>query len=486
MDMVDEIELKLELSPEGIDALEASGLLPGEAATAQQRSIYFDTADHDLADAGFSLRIRKTDRKRIQTVKAASTSAGLYVRPEWERPVKDDAPILDDTTPIRALLGDKTDSIAPLFEVHIERRVWMLGGDDATIELALDRGEAIAGERLSPIREIELELKQGAPDALFALARRIDEAAPARIGVLTKAERGYRLTGPSPTLVKAEPVALTPDMTAAQAFQAIAGNCLRQFRLNETLLLDRRNAGALHQARVALRRLRSALTIFRPVIGEESREKPGQDLRWLASELGDARNLDVLLDRVGEGPLQDHISAAREAAYDKVAESLSAPQTRAMMLDFAQWLATGPWLTAPETEEARRLPVRDFAVTALDRLRRRVKKDGRHLDRADDEARHTLRKDAKKLRYGTDFFTSLFPRKREQRRFKRFMASLERLQDQLGALNDIATTPSLLDQLGLTDDPAASALLAPDKRKKLIAAALDAHEELIDLKRFWR
>ncbi|OYX16536.1 MAG: inorganic triphosphatase, partial [Sphingomonadales bacterium 32-67-7] len=458
--MADEIELKLELSAQGTQALETSGLLPGDPAVADQRSLYFDTPAHDLAAAGLSLRIRRTGRKRIQTVKAASAKAGLFVRPEWESPVKDDLPILDDTTPVRAMLGDKAAGIAPLFEVRIQRRVWTLDDDGATIELALDQGEAIAGERQAPIREIELELKQGTPEALFALARRIDALTPARIGVLSKAERGYRLSGPSRAMVKAEPVALTPEMTAAQAFQVIAGNCLRQFRLNENLLLDHRHAGALHQSRVALRRLRSALTIFRPVIGEASRVWPGEQLRWLASELGDARNLDVLLDRAGKGALHDRISAAREVAYDKVIDRLASPPARALMLDLAQWLATGPWLTAPDTAEARQLPAREFAMTALDRLRRKVKRGGHHLGGTDDEARHTLRKDAKKLRYGADFFASLFPRKRQERRLKRFMGALEGLQEELGVLNDIATAPSLLEQLGLTDDPGAPALLA--------------------------
>lgn len=484
--MTDEIELKLELSSEGAAALEASGLLPGAPAIAAQRSLYFDTADHDLAAAGFSLRIRETGLKRIQTIKAAGTSAGLYIRPEWERPVENDAPILDDATPVRAMLAGKADAIAPLFEVRIERRIWMIGEDHATIELVLDRGAAVAEGHFSPIREIELELKQGAPDALFTLARRIDAIAPVRIGVQTKAERGYRLTAPSVAMVKAEPVILSTDGTAAQAFQAVAGNCLRQFRLNEALLMDRRHPAALHQARVALRRLRSALSIFRPVIGKASKDKPGKDLRWLAGELGEARNLDVLLDRVQPGPLHDRVSAAREAAYDKVIDGLSSPRTRMLMLDLAQWLATGPWLTAPETETARQQPARDFAITALDRLRRTVKKGGRHLAGADDEARHELRKNAKKLRYGAEFFAPLFARKGEQRRSRHFMTSLEQLQDQLGALNDMATAPLLLERLGLTDDPAAAALLADGGKKKLITATVRAHAALIDTKRFWR
>src|SRR3546814_5486970 len=70
-------------------------------------------------------------------------------------------------------------------------------------------------------------------------------------------------------MFKAEPVALAGDMATAQAFQHIVQNCVRQFRLNEALLLIGRDAEALHQTRVALRRLRSAFSIFRPMRSEE-------------------------------------------------------------------------------------------------------------------------------------------------------------------------------------------------------------------------
>ncbi len=483
--MADEIELKLELTPDAADAFEASALVPDAPQAVEQQSIYFDTPDRALAKKGLSLRIRRSDGTRIQTVKASGPgSAGLFVRPEWECAVEDEQPILDDTTPIRALLGDAADAIAPVFAVRMGRRTWLLGQDGATIEMVLDRGEAVAGDRTSPICEIELELKQGDPAALFALARRIDAVVPVRLGVQTKAERGYRLVRPA--AVKAEPVALGSDMTAARAFQQILQNCVRQFRLNEALLLAGRDAGALHQARVALRRLRSAFSIFKPVIGGNAKMKLGEELRWLASKLGDARNLDVLLDRAGPGALRDRIGAAREAAYGRVEAVLASSRVRALMLDLAEWTAIGDWLDAPDTEAERNQPVREFAVTALSRFRRRVKKGGRDLADADDATRHEVRKDAKKLRYAVEFFAALFGRKREKRRYRAFLAALEALQDQLGALNDLAMAPHVLEALGLADDPQAPKLLAGGRKKALLDAAADAHEALIDAKRFWR
>ncbi|EXS69507.1 CYTH and CHAD domain-containing protein [Sphingobium sp. Ant17] len=485
--MADEIELKLELTPDAADAFEASALLPANPEKIEQGSVYFDTPDHALAKKGFSLRIRRSGRKRTQTVKAdGASAAGLFVRSEWERAVKDDKPILDDTTPVRAMIGGAVDSVGSVFEVRIARRAWILRQEGATIEVVLDRGEAAAGDRTSPICEIELELKAGDPAALFTLARRIDAVAPVRLSVQTKAERGYRLTGPVTTMVKAEPIALTSDMTAAQAFQHIVQSCVRQFRLNETLLLARRDTEALHQARVALRRLRSSFSIFKPLIGGDRKAKLGEELRCLASRLGDARNLDVLLERARSGPLYDRIEAARQAAYGEVADALASSRARKLMLDLAEWTVNGDWLHVSATEADRHQPAREFAVAALGRFRRKVKKGGGDLAHADDAARHEVRKDAKKLRYAAEFFAALFERKREKQRYRRFLAVLEELQDQLGLLNDLATAPRLLETLGIADDHDASMLLADGRKKALLKAAADAYQALIDTKRFWR
>lgn len=484
--MEKEIELKLEMTGDAADQIEAFLLLAGNPKITQQKSIYFDTPDGRLRKAGLSLRIRQSDGERIQTIKAnRGSAAGLFTRSEWEQSVNDDVPILDDSAPIRAILGEATDAIKSVFEVRIARCAWLIHESDSSIELVLDRGEAVVGERRSSICEIELELKSGAPAALFALARKIDAAAPARLGVLTKAERGIRLTGPLETVVKAEPVELADHISTEEAFRFVMNSCIRHFRLNEAILLVDRNSEALHQSRVAIRRLRSAFTIFKPMLGDA-----GVDLRegfrWLASELGDARNLDVLLERAEPGKLRDRIAVARETAYDRVCEMLASPRVRLLMLDFADWMAGETWVGTYGGGGDRDQFARDFAIKALDRLRRKVKKDGRNLANADDEVRHEVRKDAKKLRYASEFFATLFESKRAKRRFKRFVRVLQALQDKLGSLHDLAMATALLEKLGMTNDVDARELLASGKKINLLTAAEETHSELTDTKRFWQ
>ncbi|HUD28246.1 MAG TPA: CHAD domain-containing protein [Novosphingobium sp.] len=477
-----EVELKLELTPEGTDAVEGSGLFAGSARTVRQHSVYFDTPGHDLARAGLSLRIRRDGERRVQTVKAGGAAAGMFIRPEWEREVADDVPIIDHTTPILSLLGDKADAIAPVFVVENERRIWNEGG----IEVALDRGRIVAGDRETVLHEVELERKGGNPVALFALARRIDGVALVHLGVLAKAERGYRLLGPAASRVKAEPVALDRTMTAAAAFQAIAYACLRHFRLNVPLVIDHRDAGALHQVRVALRRLRSALAIHRDMLTDGRAEAFNDALRWLAGELGKARDIDVLIERADDGPLQARLHAARDAAYDNALAALGSDQARLLMLDLVEWIAIGEWTSRDADADIRDMPARDFADGALARFRRKVKKGGRNLEKLDDEDRHTVRKAAKKLRYATEFFAGLYDRKRERRRHKRFVSALETLQDRLGVLNDHAGTPDLLRELGLSGDPQAAAFLGKGPDKGLLEAAAEDYDALVDAKRFWR
>lgn len=481
--------MKLQVTQAAADAIRTSTILSDEPECRTLRAVYHDTPDRALADAGFSLRIRTSDGARIQTVKAGgAASAGLFVRSEWEMAVDEDTPVLDHTTPIKAKLGTLADDIAPLFDVTVERCTWNVQEGDSTIELVLDQGE-IHGEdgRKEAICEIELELKDGSPADLFRLAHKLDAIAPARIGVLSKSERGYRLDKPAKAAFKAEPVTLDPTMDVATAFQHVAQMCVRQFRLNEQILLERRSSKALHQARVALRRLRSAFSIFAAAVeGDTKAATLRDDLRALAAILGEARNLDVLLERADAGALHDRLQSARDDAYTAVETALAAPKTRTLMLDLMEWLVDGPWLAEPQTEPQRSEHAEAFAQTALDRYRRKVKKGGRQLAKADDETRHDLRKNAKKLRYASDFFAALFDDKKSRRRYKRFITALEELQDQLGLLNDLATAPGEISKLGFGDDPQAQMLLGRETKKPLIAAAVEAHDALIDTKRFWR
>ena len=369
------------------------------------------------------------------------------------------------------------------FTVDITRQSWTVEHAGAVIGLAIDTGQISAGDRFSPVSEIGLRLSSGSPAALFDLARRLDQIAPLRPGVQTKAERGAALLASLPGHFKSDPVALGRDMSAGQAFQTIVLNCLRHYRLNEDVLLTNPSAEAVHQARVALRRARSAFSVFKPILGAD--EAPGlrDGLRDLAAGLGEAREIDVMLDAASDAALRDKLTAARQSAYARMAELLASPQVRLLMLDLTEWLHDGPWCRDLGTAPLRNQPAADFAGQALRRFTRKVRKDGRDLLHIPDAQRHDLRKDAKKLRYGVEFFAGLYG---HRKRKKRFLSALEEMQDILGDLNDQATAPEVLARLGLQDEHGGTALATAPAKADQLSRAAAAYDTLIAAKPFWK
>ena len=485
----DEIELKLQADPLAIATLLADPLITDHAPISRdQLSTYYDTDDHALRRAGLSLRIRRIGERRVQTIKTEGRgAASLFARGEWEQDATADAPELDD---IAFVLGDALADGArpqPIFTVAVNRTRVVHALDGARIELVADQGTVTAAGRESPVCEIELELLDGDRAALFALATKIAARVPLKLGILTKSERGYGLlAGRDHAAIKAEPIALSRDNDAAAMFEMIAGSCLRQFRLNEDKLLETGAAEPLHQARVGLRRLRSALSIFRDMLAGPELDRFQAELRTLAALLGRVRDVDVLLDKLGDEDALRRLEEARAERHAAVVAALASPAIRVLMLDLVAWIAIGPWRESGGNADIRLMPARDFAEHALDRLRRRVKRRGRHFARLDEAARHRVRIAGKQLRYAAEFFAGLYPGKKPSRRRETLLEALEALQTQLGHLNDTASGRALFDELGIAD---ADAILAAGKKgnlSRLLPKAEDAYERLIDAKRFWR
>ena len=494
-----EFELKLETDHGALPALRDHPLLQGKSLGSKRTvSVYHDTRKGALRDAGVTLRVRRSGDAYVQTIKAGgAASAGLFDRPEWEEPLTGPDPdlALAKDTALAPLLagGGIKKQLRPVFETAVERHVWQLVHDGAAIELILDEGEVVAGKRREPLVEIELELQSGTPEGLFSLARELGATVPLRLGVLTKSERGDRLArGRNAKVAKAEPVRLDAGMNGAAAFQAVAFACLRHFRLNEALAARERDPAALHQCRVALRRLRSALSMFRRLVADERLGHFRAAFRSAAASLGEARDLDVFLGRRSDSighPAKKALKAQREAAYDRVALLFDGAEFRALMLEFVEWVASGPWTRAEGPPPLlRELPAPELAGKILDRFWKRVRRGGRVLAELPEEARHEVRIEAKKLRYATEFFAGLYEGPKKSVRRDAFLAALERLQGELGDLNDLATGRALTEKLSrqagiaLAPEPAGQADATPG----LVAAAAKAVAELDAIKPFWR
>jgi len=154
--------------------------------------------------------------------------------------------------------------------VNVVRTAWIVTPPGAKLEVALDVGEVRARDGREAISEVEIEAVEGDPGAAFELAMRILDDIPMRPSAVTKAERGYRLARGAPrAAVHARTVVLDASMTPRAAASELIGAALEQLQANEDGVLESEDAEFVHQARVALRRIRSTLRIFRAVIGRE-------------------------------------------------------------------------------------------------------------------------------------------------------------------------------------------------------------------------
>ncbi len=479
--MTREIELKLELDPDDLALARQDPLLAGARSRSNhQVTVYYDTPETRLKKHGYTLRVRSVGGKFIQTVKPVTESVGLVSREELECEVASMEPDLGRLLqhPLSSLLRKgAAERLEPIILCDVSRTSWLVEQRHQRIEIDLDHGTITAGEHSQEFAEIEFELRDGAPASLIIAARRLADHAPVRLGVLTKAERGFLLADNLLRKVtKAASVHIHPGIDVAEAFEIIVHACLKHYRLNEPLVIHDRDAGALHQSRVAMRRLRSAFTLFRPAVEDVEFQHLRQELRWFSSQLGDARNVDVYLERDIDEQERAELIRKRELAYDEVIDAMNSHKFRRLLIDLVGWIAIGSWRGGKPASR----PVDSFANRRLDRLWKSVAGVGRNISRLDEDSRHELRIEGKKLRYAIEFLRGLYPASKEEE--KKFAHAIGNLQDALGKLNDIQTARTLFETAPAKEPWLIGSL---DERRQLIAAQ-DAMRELLRTGPFWR
>jgi inorganic triphosphatase YgiF len=386
-----EVELKIYLDSPSLKALRhgLTSMAPEDVARERLTSVYFDTKKLSLHRKGLSLRIRRQAERRIQTLKGGKEGGGgLFDRLEWNADVAGDSPDLSGIceTPFWPVLdaGRLSSRLRPVFTTEVDRTVWRVRSGGADVEVALDEGRVSAGDKMLPFAELEIELKSGSRSELFNVARSLLPSGRLKPGVLAKSERGYALLmTEQPASFKAEALFVEPNVSIEEAFKAIVRGCIRHFRMNEALLIETRGPEPLHQCRIALRRLRTALSLFKDVIADEEVEKLKARLRSLTQKLGVARDLDVYLGKLEGAAITsetdevvERVRKDREHAYDRVIA-----RSEGLIFDILAWSEAGLWLSSLDKEiQARREePIDSFAADVLARRTRKIRKRGRHL-----------------------------------------------------------------------------------------------------------
>jgi CHAD domain-containing protein len=357
----------------------------------------------------------------------------------------------------------------------------------------MDRGR-IEGERdgqrmTAPVAELELELKDGRPEDLIAAGLRLTGRGATSLALVPmvrgKAERGYLLvsgTPAPPTKASARGfvAALRPDMDSGAALRAIIAHGLDVLLANTEALRDVHAPEYVHQARVALRRMRSAVRL----LDRKHKDFPetlAAELRWAARLLGAARDWDVMVSMTLPGLLAQAPRAERHLARTLLARAqrqrLKERREVVRAITSARFarlaLRLHSWTLTP-SPRGRRL-VR-LAPRLLGRAHRRLFDAARAFAGQSPERRHRVRILAKRLRYALDVMAVALP----EEPTRRYVASLAELQDVLGELNDLAVARGSIE--GLAAGQRARDVVQATLHEREAELLLDAETRLTQLR----
>jgi CHAD domain-containing protein len=231
-------------------------------------------------------------------------------------------------------------------------------------------------------------------------------------------------------------------------------HCVNHWLANHAAVLDGGDIEGVHQMRVAMRRMRSALTILKDALPPDDRQWLQREAKFLIRALGSARDWDVFVDELLQPVmearpqdaslrvLREAVNKQRRLAYERAQATLRSPRYLRFVLELGAWLDGKGW-RGKGSEASLDRSLIDLADEVLQKRHKEATKLGRKFDKLSDEALHRLRISLKKLRYSTEFFAAFYGGDRTQA----YLNSLRRLQDDLGHLNDVAVAESRLADL---------------------------------------
>jgi CHAD domain-containing protein len=433
------------------DSLRLASLQEGRAAPQEWRVRRFDSPTFDLAAQGIGLALAEPvlgDAARSQVVTSESVRFGRWVdvAPPGSAP---DATLLAS----RGCVGD-LQAAQPFAIENLTRTTYLPTCGHAHCRIDLESGSVEGQNENLPVYRAVLS---GAPSSwsrLVKLARLLVDQAPCDL-LLNEAALALDLVqGSLWQAKKSRRLGLRGVDTPEHAFRLIARQCLWQIAANRPIIVMPKGdtVEGVHQMRVGVRRLRSAINLFRPLLKPAPAQRSTIQLKELASLLGPVRDSDVfceiildpvlalLPDHEGLTSLSQKLKDERELLLAKALAPLEACSFARRMLDLQDWSETGV------IEEAGDLKA--FAAQALDKRHKKLMKAGRDFLNLDPTQRHQLRIRGKKMRYAAEFLYTLFAESKS----RRYLESLTHLVDVLGHLNDIAVARrGLAERLGGCD-----------------------------------
>jgi CHAD domain-containing protein len=455
---VNETEAKYD-TPAGASLPRLDGL-PQVAAVSgpeeeQLEAEYYDTDDLRLIRAGITLRRRRGGDDAGWHLKLP---LGADTRREIRLPPGGDGRLVPGELAELVRVHTRSEPLRPVARMTTDRQRLILLGQagESLAEVAADdvSAQTFGGTTaLSSWREVEVELTGGGRKLLKAADDLL------RRGGLRPAERSAKLeralSGQLPE--RARPVPLTSSSPADQVVLAYLRAQIERLKALDPMV-RRDEPDAVHQMRVATRRLRSTLRSFGQIIERDGTRRLGAELKWLGAVLGEVRDADVLAEHLrallsqtpGElvvGPVQARVQgrfasvrADGRAALLKALDS----QRYFSLLDKLDKLMAEPPLTA---QAAR--PAADVLPRAARRPYRQVRRRMRRASRAPagqptDAALHQARKAAKRARYASEAMSPAIGKKA-----RRFAKQMKNVQSVLGDHQDAVIAQQMERELGI-------------------------------------
>lgn len=494
-----EIELKLQVPAAQRAAVDAAVAGRAPAPRTRLKAAYHDTPERVLAGAGLALRLRREGRRCVQTLKGAADDGMTRMEHNVPRgsaaPMPPVAPELHAGTEVGdrliALLAKQpAAALQTLYRTDIRRRtrtlpVRMPGAPAARVELAFDTGRIETDGRAIEVCELEIELLAGSPLAVIDTARRWLPRFGLWLDGRSKAERGDLLArGEAMPLARlATPARLEPQVSTAEAWQCVLRNSAEQILANANQVASGEYMPEhVHQLRVGLRRLRSAVKLFENDVDTLL----GDGAAALFRQLGAARD-QVVIDGEFGAPLAAAMrragvcaappSGTREAPRE-LAGVLRETASQTLLLDLLAAMHAEPTLAADDDP-----PLRARLAARLNRWHAQVVAGAKRYAVLDDADRPRLAqaREAPALR------RRVLRRVVQAARRAALPEGAARLQERLGAVSDAAMAMAAFAQRGDTDAHAMFALgWLTARHEALIDAAVPELKDFAKVERFWK
>lgn len=439
--------IRLRLSDEAARALvrrpPVRAWLEGRPRSRRVAATYYDTAGEALRRGGILLSVKTSERQRTQIAADHATSVSSVLA---EGAAPDLALIRDADLRARALHLASDAALEPVFQVDVKFRAYPLAIEGAKVEMAITAGQISAPDATSGFVEAAFNAADRA--AAYAAAEAVAGAVPASVERQDFVARGYDLAhGRRHQAAMAQDVELDGEGSVPRGFVAIMRNCLGQFAANEDAFAAGGGSEAIHQLRVAVRRMRAAFSAFASILPPDEAADFKADLQWLQQIFGPLRDWDVFCNETmaalraalpNHGGLRDLAAEAHEArgrALVSAREAMTSVRHGVFQVRLERLL---------DRESHREGgPLTEFAASALAKRDRKLRRAGKNLNGSSPERLHDIRIAAKKARYAAEFFRGLFGGKAA----RKYLRALRRIQDGLGAMNDANMARRLVGEI---------------------------------------